>query len=471
MPDLGAPIIKKFGNTRRQPSSWASPFSDTLPVPYRSRKLRSPRSGECRCDPIPYIVRPMSDVRAVPGLALVALAVLLSTGCSNTDAPVSNTQENERRSKQLIDQLRSLGYLDYAETTVEPGEDVVGVYDPALSQPGYSLLSHRPLCLAQLIDPSGNVVRSWRQSGDRHWSNAELLENGDLLVPGSRFVTGDSGPFHRYLMRLSWSGEVIWRRDVEFHHDMEVTPDGRILALTYRPRRISAIDSEHDVIDIGIATLAEDGEMVAEKSLYALMNSDPDIFRFQYVRPRQREGSVIVDLFHANSIEMMHFPHLEARSPIYALTNVLVSVRHQDTVAIINLEEDRVVWAWGQGEISGPHDATILENGHVLVFDNGLGRGWSRVVELDPLMREIVWEYRAPNPSEFYTGGRGSSQRLPNGNTLIANSAKGEAFEVTSDGEVVWRYLNPNAGKEGRRVSIVRIKRYPSELIDGLLKR
>jgi len=64
-----------------------------------------------------------------------------------------------------------------------------------------------------------------------------------------------------------------------------------------------------------------------------------------------------------------------------------------------------------------------------------------------------------------------SRQRLPNGNPLLANSDSGEAFEVTPEGEVVWRFLNPASNTEGRRATSVRIKRYPLELVDRLLAR
>ena len=63
--------------------------------------------------------------------------------------------------------------------------------------------------------------------------------------------------------------------------------------------------------------------------------------------------------------------------------------------ALRDWKTKRIVWSWGQDEISGPHDATLLANGNVLLFDNGLGRDWSRVIEVDPFTREIVWEYRA----------------------------------------------------------------------------
>jgi hypothetical protein len=41
----------------------------------------------------------------------------------------------------------------------------------------------------------------------------------------------------------------------------------------------------------------------------------------------------------------------------------------------------------------------------------------------------------------------GSAQRLPNGNTLITESAFGRVFEVTKEGEIVWDYVNPYFGK------------------------
>ena len=90
--------------------------------------------------------------------------------------------------------------------------------------------------------------------------------------------------------------------------------------------------------------------------------------------------------------------------------------------------------------------------------------------ELDPLTRKIVWEYKAPKPTDFYTPGRGSSQRLPNDNTLITNSRSGQVFEVTREGEIVWEFLSPHFSDEGHRAAIVRMKRYERSYIDRILQ-
>src|SRR5262249_14047748 len=161
-------------------------------------------------------------------------------------------------------------------------------------------------------------------------------------------------------------------------------------------------------------------------SLYDVLGADGSGFHLQKDGYKGKHGEGEYDLFHSNSVEWMRYPDLERRDPLYRQGNVLVSLRHQDALAVVDMTTRRLGWSWGQGEVSGPHDATVLPNGHFLLLDNGLGRGWSRAIELDPLTKRIVWQYRARNQEEFYTASRGSEQRLPNGNTLMTNSDHGE---------------------------------------------
>jgi hypothetical protein len=50
----------------------------------------------------------------------------------------------------------------------------------------------------------------------------------------------------------------------------------------------------------------------------------------------------------------------------------------------------------------------------------------------------------ARNPNAvFFSAFRGSVQRLPSGNTLIAEAEWGRIFEVKPNGRIVWEYINP----------------------------
>jgi hypothetical protein len=152
---------------------------------------------------------------------------------------------------------------------------------------------------------------------------------------------------------------------------------------------------------------------------------------------------------------------MATRSELFARGNLLISMRNINTLAILDGRTREIAWLWGPTNLTFPHHPCLLENGNILVFDNGTDE--SQVLEVNPLTREVVWRYA--NGREFFSQTRGSNQRLPNGNTLITESDRGYVLEVTSTGEVVWKFANPDINAEGVRGAIWRMTRFmPSEI-------
>jgi hypothetical protein len=120
--------------------------------------------------------------------------------------------------------------------------------------------------------------------------------------------------------------------------------------------------------------------------------------------------------------------------------------------------------------MSGPHEGRVLPNGNVLVLDNGITTQRSRVLEIEPLSRTIVWEYQGDPPEDFFTPGRGGAVRLPGGNTLITDSNAARSFEVTSEGEVIWEFLGPHLTRKGQRLTFRRMLYYPRAHIEAILE-
>jgi hypothetical protein len=359
-----------------------------------------------------------------------------------------------------LDRLRSLGYLDYAREPADESERGTVIFDERRTCPGYNLYTIRSLRRTELIDLTGRLVHAWNYGQRGRWMRSVLLPSGELLVVGAESS-------QRYVMRLTWNGDVVWRRDLPAHHDIVRAPGNRLAVLTLTPRRLPALSTDTDIRDDLVTILSNNGDVQEQRSLYDILSPRPELLDF--IPTTLREG--VIDLFHANSVRWMTYKHLADKHPIYAPANVIVCIRNQDLVVIFDWDTQELLWAWGQGEISGPHDAAVLEDGSILLFDNGLSRGWSRVIELDPLTRQIVWQYHAPEPRDFFTASRGANQRLPNGNTLITESDSGRAFEVTPQGEIVWEYLVPHFNKEGRRATIIRLYRYEPEFVEGIIAR
>jgi hypothetical protein len=59
------------------------------------------------------------------------------------------------------------------------------------------------------------------------------------------------------------------------------------------------------------------------------------------------------------------------------------------------------------------------------------------------ISNQIVWIYGAKSNLAFFSHIGSSSQRLPNGNTLICSDTSGHFFEITAAGDLVWEYINP----------------------------
>jgi hypothetical protein len=80
-----------------------------------------------------------------------------------------------------------------------------------------------------------------------------------------------------------------------------------------------------------------------------------------------------------------------------------------------------------------------------------------------------VWQYEAEPREAFFSAWRGSAQRLANGNTLIAESETGRAFEVTRAGEIVWEFWNPEIA-DGKRKRVYRFRRVPRARAERMLR-
>lgn len=105
-------------------------------------------------------------------------------------------------------------------------------------------------------------------------------------------------------------------------------------------------------------------------------------------------------------------------------------------VAIVDPgDHNKVLW---QRKIGAVHDLhLLLPDFHILTQD-----GWPHVIELD-LDKNVLWEYDGTKQNREDGIKRieiHACQRLPNGNTLIAESGSSRLLEVDSAGKIVKQF-------------------------------
>jgi len=396
--------------------------------------------------------------------------------------------------------------------------------------PGYTLLAPIALPTTYLIDVDGNVVHTW-ESDAPAGNAAYLLPDGHLLrtehVAPESGRTFDRGGAGGRVREIAYDGEVLWEfvlstSERRLHHDVKPLPNGNILMIAWEAKTADqALAAGRDpsllkdgelwpdtVLEIR-PTPPRGGDVVWEWRVWDHLVQDVDPAKANY-------GDVathpeLVDLNYVVSGGPADWNHTNSVAYNADLDQIVISVHEFGEIWILDHSTTTaeasghtggrygrggdLLYRWGNPRtyraggsqdqiLFGQHDAQWIAadlpgQGHVLLFNNGLGRtglDLSTVDEVElPLLPDgsyarpaageaflperPVWRYQA---NGFYSPNISGAQRLPNGNTLICEGASGHVFEATSAGEIVWDYTNPfsASGPRGPRNEVFKVRRY-----------
>lgn len=399
------------------------------------------------------------------GVGVVVLAV--ATVLIHVAVPVEQAAPATRAS---IKSLQTLPYLTWVPT--EDGEKSGVTYnDSTRAAPGLNVYCSANRAVTLMFENDGRVVHHWAAEDEDKavfWFT-EVTPEGDLIALYSSARTPGQ------LMRLDWESNIEWTLDGLFHHDVCVDTTGDIYSVRAAHEVVDFHGFPLPLVNEYISVVSAEGRLLREYSIYDVVvgrlprRLAADVYLWLI---RQRGWHLLADLFrsrdprwsgarqtplspfHANNIELADHDV----PGLFPAGSFIVCVRNMDLVLVTDPEMERVFFDWGPGKLQRPHNPSLLDNGNILVYDNGPLRGYTRVLEIDPRSGEIVWQYTGEPETSFYSHTKGSCQRLRNGNTLITNSNSGQVFEVDPDGVYVWEYVNPET-MDGSRATIYRLAR------------
>ncbi|CAO3658528.1 unnamed protein product [Umbelopsis vinacea] len=263
------------------------------------------------------------------------------------------------------------------------GVGLIGV-DKDLVFPGYTLFA--PLSspnTVYLVDNDGRKVHRWILPcpPGRH---ARILFNGNLAFNGSL----PDGP-HLFLMWEKYRGGAM----------LQVDPQGNIVREHHDP--LAHHDAHHlENGHILYTTLEELSENTGATVLGGVAGSEAPNARVyaDVIKDVDADNNVIwtwkrtlaVDKHSVPFERWKHFGKLAQRVG----------------VIIIEKATGKIIWHLDYNVVAQQHNANELENGNILIFDDGAFRtndsiNFSRVIEVDRNTKEIIWEYRDPQMEAF----------------------------------------------------------------------
>lgn len=293
-----------------------------------------------------------------------------------------------------------------------------------------------------IVDARGAPVWWFREPGLPP-VDAKLLTAG--RVAWGAF--GDGEPYRIMDLTGRQRGEVKARTSRTNFHDMQPTADGGYLLVGDRTRDCPARQEEcvdltrwggprqATVIDNVVERQDRRGRLLWSWSTADFLTPEETAAWIGHPGARPRvdpEGREYYDLFHVNSVE-------EYRG------GALVSVRHADAVYRLSRGGQRLVWKLGGTKraeslrmppgfrddkaLSGNHDARVLADGSVTVYDNG-----SFTARPPRALRFSIGVGRAKLLEERRYGeapfslAAGSARRLPGGNWAVSWSGGNSEF-------------------------------------------
>ena len=368
---------------------------------------------------------------------------------------------------------------------------------------GYMLFSPGRTGYAYLVDNQGRLAHRRPSGGNL----ARLLDNGNILTPRNQEIDPEGNvvwdyrfPQHHEILKLP-NGNVLLLSSqnvsLEEAAALGANPDSlpcsdSPLMSTMRGTRIiearpTGPTSAETVWRWSVFDhLVQDFD--PDKPNYGVVADHPERIDINYALAdapcKQEANRSFIDWTHANALDYNA-----------ELDQIMITVRHFSEVWIIDrsatiAEAARsaggaagkggdLLYRWGNPRAHGagtpadqrlfwPHAAHWIPEGspgagNVLILNNGneypgFERGYSSVDEialpsdgyayrLDAGLaygpNEAVWTHIADPPESFSALFSSNAQRMPNGNTLITDAPAGRIFEVTSDGEMVWDFVNP----------------------------
>ena len=389
--------------------------------------------------------------------------------------------------------------------------------------PGYTLFSPMGDTNTYLIDNNGNLAHTWASS-HRPGLAAYLLEDGRLLRAannGNHSVFSAGGAGGRVQM-IGWDGSVSWDfvysgDTYHSHHDVAYLPGGNVLLIAWEYK--SAAEAEAAGRNPGLLSQgalwpdtivevrpdgANGGEVVWIWRVWDHLVQDYDGSKPNFGTVADRPE--LIDLNHATGRAGADWTHINSVAYNPELDQILLSVHGFNEIWVIDhsttTEEAAghsggrygkggdILYRWGNPQaygaggsgdqkLYGQHDATWIGSGSpgagdILIYNNGVGRPegmYASVEQITPPLNAdgsyarsgqafgpegTTWSYSADAYSRSVSG----AQRLPNGNTLICVGESGTFIEVNSDGQQVWRYVNPISSGPRSSNAVFKVRRY-----------
>ncbi len=387
---------------------------------------------------------------------------------------------NDKKTSVPIDEPK----LEVIEGTLGKVE----FFNRSLVSDGYILVNNAQTNQAFLMDKNAELIHDFPLNGKRIGNDVFLMDNGQILANlESEDPKIEIGGFGGILQILDADGSVEWNfeyssNDYIMHHEAEMLPNGNIITQIWERKTLeeaqnSGSELNVDVFPDGIIEINPATDQIVwewyswdhliqefddTKENFGVISDNPQKINLNFV-PDDKG-----DIMHANAITYdetndMIYLSVNFYSEVWVIDHSTTSEQAASSEGGDYGKGGDLIYRFGNptaynntaGErlFFNNHFPNLLkgsDSGKMLIFSNGGDMEQSTVYELklpnnyvlqtnEDNEPEVIWSFTHP---DLFSAKVSGAVRLPNGNTMITEGDFG-IWEVTTDGEVVWKFSNP----------------------------
>lgn len=303
---------------------------------------------------------------------------------------------------------------------------------------------------------------------------------------------------------VTWSFQISDTMQLQ-HHDIKPLPNGNILAIVWERRMVAeAIAQGRNPANLGTELWSEKilelqptgtntANIVWEWKAWEHLVQDFDSTKPNYDTVSKHPELINLNYFSgsATQSDWLHINSIDYNS---ATDQILLSIHNFDEIIVIDHSTTTaeasshsggnsgkggdLLYRWGNPQtynrgtstdqkFFGQHNAQWIpagfpNAGKIIVFNNGNGRPAGAFSSIDIietpidgsnnypvgatnsfLPNNLFWTYTATVPTDFYSSNISGVQVLENGSMQICSGSSGIFFEIDSNKNTLWKYINP----------------------------
>ncbi len=324
----------------------------------------------------------------------------------------------------------------------------------------------------RLIHRDGTVFKKWSLDYSKHFPDSDsrpcsplsslaVDTHGVHLTPEGEVVFN-----YEYCgaIKLDQCGNVVWKINQPTHHSIVPAEKGGYWVLNRlywnakeEPNRLPPYSSSGKDVSLSedtIMRVSEDGkileqisipELMRENGLEALLTSNGLSFRPEILFDKE--------IVHANKVAELS-SSLADTFPLFDAGDLAVSLRQLNLIFVLDPINKKIKW-----HQTGPwirqHDPEFRSDGRISIFNNNVYRTAyshertnlnhkfsTNIIAVDPVSRKTEVIYGEKSGQEMLSVIRGQHELLKNHGMLITEFDAGRVFELDSDNNMIWEYVN-----------------------------